>query len=334
MAYLRSPHTGRPHRSAADKRAIAASAHIEAKFPSVAKLLNRMRKPNGDPKGLSTLLDLALAEIQASDGIEHPAYLGSSAEEQILLHAARLQQLFESLRIHELLNGAVQTRLNLIKTEIKRAEDGILEAAAYRETTEQYMLDLARMLAAAGVTARSARNLNSATVDRIAQAIRAAPEADADRSREVATNLEETLWQTQRQWSEVLVKSDYIFKVLKEGDKELGTHPPSQTEVLSCGLPPFVDAEQFDYTIPQKLRLIDGPEKKIRIIVKSCNNWLHNSLFPKENKNVIDLRNLTWGFLFSLKYGFAREIRDYGKVVIASPFVKGELLLAERKMLP
>lgn len=327
---MKSAQFGRPPRFSADLRSLEASAHLREKLPALRDLLERMRSPDGDARSLAALLEKALAEIRNSVEVDQPQTCGGSAEERILFHAGRLQRLLDAWRVHEHLTGALQTSLELIKADIKQAEIDILLAAAHRESVEQYMRDLTTMLAAAGVTARSARDLNSATVARIAEAIEGASDADECTRSRVELNLQDTLWQSQREWSDLIAASQYKCRPLANAADELWGYKPHQDDVISCGLPPFFDAERFDYTLVKKLSETSDQKKKISWIMKACRKWLDEARFPKPDSYVYELRKTTWNFLFCLRYNYSDQLKLLDNVIIASPFVKGELIVLER----
>ena len=318
---------GRPPQSHASWRAVQADHNFREAFPPLAALLDQVSLPE---LGLEQIKRLYRDALDQLDQI--PPNGNGSFDDVASIDEQRLEtvQLLKSLvhRHSVLTRLGIEVTAEIQATEVDQAaaEDALLNLLLRSDPTPAYMRALVTRLSAAGVTARSVRNLDASKIVQIAEIINS-PKGSAisNPQSKPAESQVSPIVQVGSLWGDVL-KSSSCYKYADCTE----LREQRIKDLIEGGFPPYLDLESYgDSDLVAAFNAAKMDFQRKDICLKICKNWVakHNK---KMSTRARDAMQETWPFLLGLRYGFANGIPDFKRVEIPSPFEPEVILVATK----
>lgn len=322
---------GRPPASIAAWRSLHARDRIERRYPSVAALIDMLAMERVDLATVISAVEAAKTELREGRYREHEDLLpNASLDEQRLHTAGEFERLSQDRWALADLGTTIANELAAIQAKLDDSERRLLRLSLEREPVDGYIHTARPKLAAAGLTATTARSIGPDRIMAIRTAlspntpVKTPPPAPVTRRK-----AEDALaWRLDNPWGTFLsgVKG-YDFRPQPTGSG--GTDVAS---LRRCGLPPHLDLADFGYPF---LMGAVGSAKEPVALQKACwavcSRWINDHITDTLGSNIEVMRERAWSFLFGLRYGYADAFDRYNRVNLPSPWQKDEQIIAFRR---
>ena len=321
-----TPKDGRPPQALAAWRALQADREFREAFPQLGELLDQIPFAELSLVEIKQLYRKSLDQLGQIPPNQADLGDGASIEKQRLEAAQLLTELARRHRILSHVSIAVMAELQATEVDQAAAEDALLNLLLRSDPTPAYMRALVTRLSAAGVTARSVRNLDASKIVQIAEIINS-PKGSAlsNPQSKPAESQVSTIVQVGSLWGDVL-KSSSCYKYADCTE----LREQRIKDLIEGGFPPYLDLESYgDSDLVAAFNAAKMDFQRKDICLKICKNWVakHNK---KMSTRARDAMQETWPFLLGLRYGFANGIPDFKRVEIPSPFEPEVILVATK----
>lgn len=321
---------GRPPSSIAAWRSLHARDELERRFPAVATLIDMLALQNADPATVMEAVEQA--QVQLGEGRSRtredlPA--DASPDVKRLHTAAEVERLSDDWRALSALRTAIEAELGAVEVLLSTAKDLLLQQSLEREPIDDYIHAIRPKLAAAGLTAATARRFGREQIAQLRGILGTDRPAKVRQRKTIILRKAEVAlaWTPENPWADFLSKAkDYKFQRQPNLSGATDT-----TALLRCGLPPYLDLKDFGYPdLMGAFESAKGPAAQDKACWAICAKWIADHVDDGMGSRVREMRQRAWSLLFGIQYGFAYELDRYSRVLIPSPWKKGEQVMAVR----